>query len=128
MLHRKHYTLSEAREMLIIILPGLKRIVELKKQLDERGYDIYRHAYFGGIGPNGTGKFPPEMEELVAVVKDFAVKGILIKDINIGLIDFPHIRDNGEEVYLCYLLGETSIQYWHTIDGGFTGRLSTDNL
>ena len=69
-----------------------------------------------------------EMEELVAVVKDFAVKGILIKDINIGLIDFPHLRDNGEEVYLCYLLGETSIQYWHTIDGGFTGRLSTDNL
>lgn len=114
--------------MLFAIKEKLSRLVQLKANLDAKGYDIYRHVYFGGIGPNGTGKFPAEMEELVLIVKDFADRGILIKDISRGLIDFPHIRDNGEEVYLCYLQGETSIQYWHTIDGGFSGRISTDNL
>lgn len=128
MLHHKHFSLNEAQEMLFAIKEKLSRLVQLKANLDAKGYDIYRHVYFGGIGPNGTGKFPAEMEELVLIVKDFADRGILIKDISRGLIDFPHIRDNGEEVYLCYLQGETSIQYWHTIDGGFSGRISTDNL
>ncbi|MCE1165600.1 MAG: DUF2203 domain-containing protein [Bacteroidetes bacterium] len=128
MLHQKHFSLNEAREIIFILKDKLARLVSLKSNLDEKGYDIYRHVYFGGIGPNGTGKFPAEMEELVMIVKDFAERGILIKDISRGLIDFPHIRDNGEEVYLCYLLGENSINYWHTIDGGFSGRISTDNL
>ncbi len=128
MLHQKHYTLAEARGTLALIRDKLTRLVNLKSSLDEKGYDIYRHVYFGGIGPNGTGRFPAEMEELVSIVKDFAERGILIKDINRGLIDFPHVRENGEEVYLCYLHGEESIQYWHTIDGGFSGRISTDNL
>lgn len=128
MLHHRHFSLNEAQEMLFAIKEKLSRLVQLKANLDAKGYDIYRHVYFGGIGPNGTGKFPAEMEELVLIVKDFADRGILIKDISRGLIDFPHIRDNGEEVYLCYLQGETSIQYWHTIDGGFSGRIPTDNL
>jgi hypothetical protein len=52
-----------------------------------------------------------ELEELDIEVKDPAQ----------GLIDFYHMRD-GQVVYLCYLLGEPDILYWHTLDGGFAGR------
>ncbi|MDD5360493.1 MAG: DUF2203 domain-containing protein [Ignavibacteria bacterium] len=128
MQHTRHYTLIEAKETLFLIQEKLERLVELKKNLDETGYDIFNHSYFGGFGPNGTGKFPEAMEELVLIVKYFSELGIIIKDINKGLIDFPHIRSNGEEVYLCYLLGESTINYWHTIPEGFSGRESTDKL
>jgi len=49
--------------------------------------------------------------------------GIELKDPHRGLIDFYHDRE-GEVVYLCFLLGERSLGYWHTLDGGFAGRQS----
>lgn len=47
--------------------------------------------------------------------------GVEIKDLDKGLCDFPHLRD-GRVVYLCWLLGEDSIEYWHDTDAGFAGR------
>ncbi|MBM2840365.1 MAG: hypothetical protein HW412_893, partial [Bacteroidetes bacterium] len=55
-------------------------------------------------------------------------RGIVVKGIDEGLIDFPHIRPNGEEVYLCWKLGEDDILSWHRIEDGFTGRKSIDQL
>lgn len=128
MYHTIHFSLSEATNLLPDLKIKLAKISELKKALDKKGYDIYRHQYFGGIGPNGTGKYPSELEELIININKITEKGILIKGIDNGLIDFPHIRENGEEVYLCFLLGEESIEYWHYIEDGFGGRRSIDNL
>ena len=128
MYHSIHFSLSEATNLLPDLKIKLAKISELKKALDKKGYDIYRHQYFGGIGPNGTGKYPSELEELIININKITEKGILIKGIDNGLIDFPHIRENGEEVYLCFLLGEESIEYWHYIEDGFGGRRSIDNL
>ncbi|HMS64454.1 MAG TPA: DUF2203 domain-containing protein [Ignavibacteria bacterium] len=122
MFHKRHFNLEEARSMLPEIKSKISLIAELKESLDERNYDINKHQYFGGFGPNGTGKFPEEMEKLVLLVNELTEKGVLIKDLNSGLIDFPHIRDNGEEVYLCFLLGEEDIKFWHSIEDGFAGR------
>jgi hypothetical protein len=47
--------------------------------------------------------------------------GVEIKDPEVGLIDFYSERE-GEIVYLCYRLGEATIEYWHTLDSGFAGR------
>ena len=80
------------------------------------------------MGPNGDGSFPAEMETLVEIVKSFDEKGILVKGIDDGLIDFPHIRSSGEEVYLCWKLGEDDIQYWHPIPDGYAGRKRIDEL
>ncbi len=46
---------------------------------------------------------------------------IEIKDINAGLADFRTLRD-GREVYLCWRMGEQSIDYWHELDTGYGGR------
>ncbi|MDE0506470.1 MAG: DUF2203 domain-containing protein [Candidatus Poribacteria bacterium] len=45
----------------------------------------------------------------------------MIKNIDPGLVDFPHLRD-GREVYLCWQFGEDEIRYWHDVDAGFAGR------
>ncbi|HMQ69165.1 MAG TPA: DUF2203 domain-containing protein [Ignavibacteria bacterium] len=128
MYHTIHFSLIEATDLLPDLKLKLTKISDLKKALDDKGYDIYRHQYFGGMGPNGTGKYPSELEEMIVMINKITEKGILIKGIDNGLIDFPHIRENGEEVYLCFLLGEESIGYWHYIEDGFGGRRSIDNL
>lgn len=100
----------------------------LKQLLDDRGFDAYRHEYFGGTGPNGQRQFPQELEELVEIVKNLRDKGILVKGLDEGLIDFPHLRSNGEEVYLCWMAGEPDIRSWHRIADGFAGRQPLDQL
>ncbi len=128
MFHNKHFTLSEAQNLLPEIVLILTKITKLKKKLEESGYNIYRHQYFGGIGPNGTGQYPSGLEEMIRSLQSLSDTGIIIKNIDSGLIDFPHIRENNEEVYLCYLLGEEKIEYWHSIYDGFAGRRSLEDL
>jgi len=127
-LHDKHFTLDQARRMLTGIIHLVEQLVGLKKKLDERGFDFSRHQYFGGSGPNGERFFPSELEQLVEIAKNLEKKGIIIKGLDDGLIDFPHIRSNKEEVYLCWKLGEANINYWHRIPDGFAGRKSIDEL
>lgn len=127
-LHTRYFTLAEARSVLQSILPDLSRIAELKKTLDSRNYDVYRHRYFGGAGPNGSGAYPPELDELVELVRTLTERGVMVKGLENGLIDFPHLRENGDEVYLCFKLGEEDILFWHPVDAGYAGRRSTTEL
>jgi hypothetical protein len=48
-----------------------------------------------------------------------------VKDLELGLVDFPSTRE-GEDILLCWKLGEKSIGYWHAVDGGFASRRPID--
>ena len=52
--------------------------------------------------------------------------GCVVKDLDIGLLDFPTLY-RGEEVYLCWKLGEKGIGYWHGVHEGFRGRKAIDS-
>ena len=54
-------------------------------------------------------------------LEDVARLGGVVKDLDLGLVDFPHLRD-GEIVNLCWKHGETAIEYWHGLDEGFAKR------
>ena len=54
-------------------------------------------------------------------LEDIAGLGGVVKDLDLGLVDFPHLRD-GEVVNLCWKHGETAIEYWHGLDEGFAKR------
>ena len=58
---------------------------------------------------------------LEARMEDIARLGGVVKDMGIGLVDFPHLRE-GEVVNLCWKHGETAIEYWHGMDEGFAKR------
>jgi len=95
---------------------------ELSKKLLQEGYDIYQMNISDGFSHNGNNKTSGKMEMLIDILKKLISAGIQIKGLEEGLVDFPHIRSTGEEVYLCYKYGEESINYWHRIDAGFAGR------
>ncbi len=63
------------------------------------------------------------LKESVEKIQEY---GCVVKDLDIGLIDFPTLY-RGEEVYLCWKLGESGIGYWHGMHEGFRGRKAIDS-
>lgn len=51
--------------------------------------------------------------------------GVVVKDLDIGLVDFPTLF-RGEEVYLCWRMDEPDIEHWHGLNEGFAGRKAID--
>ena len=64
-------------------------------------------------------------ERLKGAVENIQELGCVIKDLDIGLVDFPTLF-RGEEVYLCWKLGEPRIAFWHGTQEGFAGRKAID--
>lgn len=62
-----------------------------------------------------------DVEKLEGYVEELAELGVEFKDPTMGLVDFPSFL-NGQEVYLCWKLGEPSVEFWHTHEAGFQGR------
>ena len=65
------------------------------------------------------------VNQLKSALEKIQEFGCLVKDLDLGLIDFPTLL-HGEEVYLCWKLGESGIDFWHGVHEGFRGRKPID--
>lgn len=65
-----------------------------------------------------TAQLARDIDGYIAEIREL---GVEMKGIDSGLVDFPSEVD-GREVLLCWQLGEESVQYWHEVDAGFSGR------
>jgi hypothetical protein len=120
--HSRHYTLDEARGQLPWVVERLAALREARDLLtDEQA----RAALSGAAPTNGGGAPGRQVGEaflaLQSGVAEFDARGIVLRDLDRGLIDFPSLRD-GREVYLCWIDGETDIAFWHELDAGYAGR------
>jgi hypothetical protein len=120
--HDHHFTLEQARAE----LPWVnERLAELRDAHGRLTDEQTRRALAGGSAGNGGGAAGKQVGEafleLQASVAAFDARGILLRDLDSGLVDFPALRD-GREIYLCWRDGEEDIGYWHELDAGFTGR------
>jgi hypothetical protein len=66
-------------------------------------------------------KYGERKSEIVRLIHRIEAFGCIVKDIDLGLLDFPSVRD-GEPVYLCWKAGDATIAHWHGIDEGFQSR------
>src|SRR5689334_13313358 len=113
----------------------LRRAVALKGEYDEAEQRIRsfreRVMMMGGVMVNreeasaAKTRRDQAMAGLRGIIEEVQETGCLIKDLDIGLLDFP-TSFRGVEVYLCWRMGETAIEYWHGIDEGFRGRKPID--
>lgn len=126
----RYFTPAEANKALEQVRPLAERMVAhrrrmLEAQAREERLEARVSGNGGGIDPGEPAELEAEVErEAEAVgkcVDDLLELGVQVKDLDTGLLDFPSLRD-GEEVLLCWHLGEDEIRYWHTVDGGFAGR------
>jgi hypothetical protein len=75
---------------------------------------------------NARQKRDASVAKLQSVLEQIQEQGCLVKDLDIGLLDFPTLY-RGREVYLCWKLGESRIDFWHGVDEGFRGRKPIDD-
>ncbi|HET9029998.1 MAG TPA: DUF2203 domain-containing protein, partial [Candidatus Aquilonibacter sp.] len=68
--------------------------------------------------PPRFGELKSEIVRLIHRIESF---GCIVKDIDLGTVDFPSTRE-GEPIYLCWKAGEGEITFWHGIDENFTNR------
>ena len=124
MIHNRHFTREEADTMVSTLAPLLEQLREAKNSLTDaeahRALTDASEGNGGGTEGRQVGEAFLQVRGLLSAVQEM---GVVVKDIDRGLVDFPAVMD-GREVYLCWQLGEESVGYWHELDAGFPGRQS----
>lgn len=126
LVHERHFTRAEASALLPQLTTLLSRLRDARDELT----DTETHEALSEAAPtNGGGERGRrvgiaflEVRRLIDTVEQ---AGIVLRDIDRGLIDFPALID-GREVYLCWELGEEEVAYWHDLEGGYGGRKPLD--
>ena len=71
--------------------------------------------------PRPARRFTDLKAEIVHLINRIEAYGCVVKDIDLGLLDFPSIRD-GRPIYLCWKAGEPRLAHWHGTDESFVDR------
>ena len=131
----KLFTLKEAERTRREIEPVLIEAIEVHRKLapldEELGGIAARIQWTGGMvvayEQVARTRFERDRlaESLKSAVEKIQATGCVVKDLDVGLLDFPAVINN-EEVYLCWRLGEERIRFWHRQDEGFSGRKPID--
>jgi hypothetical protein len=120
--YKKHFTVEEARSYLVRLKYDVSEIIHLKTVLESIGFNVYTRKYRPGYNPDTLNEFPEDFLQMVDIIQALSDDGIIVKGLEEGLADFPALRKNGDEVFLCWKEGEEDIMYWHSLDGGYRGR------
>jgi len=122
--HERYYTVEEANAA----RPWVARRVQWIRDgyggliaLGERA-----RSAVSALDPTAGGSYPGRdvarcLVEIGRAVAELDAVDIVLRDVDRGLVDFPALRDD-EEIYLCWLLDEDEVRFWHDPDAGFAGR------
>ena len=129
------FTLQEAQNLLPVLESLLRAAMDGKKLIEAVDNELqdlaHRVLMSGGLLVNVVqmARRKAEREKAIHRVKDTLAEinaiGVQVKDIEIGLLDFP-CKVEGRIVLLCWKLGEQGITHWHTSSEGFAGRKPVD--
>jgi hypothetical protein len=125
----RYFTLQEANQTLSAIRPLIDEIQAIRQEILARRPEVWPvvERAAGNGGSLAASKMVEEFARLDALVHQIQETGVLFKEINLGLLDFPALKD-GREVYLCWKYGEEEIAFWHEIEAGYAGRQPIENF
>jgi hypothetical protein len=132
----RRFTLEQAESLLPDIERNIREAVSSKTAFEEAEGALQtitqRVMMLGGVlvdrnvvQDNKTRR-DQSAERLKSAIEKIQEIGCVIKDLDVGLVDFPTLF-RGEEVYLCWKLGESGIRFWHGTNEGFAGRKPIDS-
>jgi hypothetical protein len=130
----RSFTPAEANSALEEVRPVAERLVAVRVRMRE--LERSQGELVTAIGGNGGGYAASDLnaaqselgglaEAAVACVERLEDLGVTLKDLDLGLLDFPSER-NGEPVLLCWHVGEEAVTSWHGLAEGFAGRKPID--
>lgn len=126
---QRYFTLQEAKDTLDLIRPLMDEIQAIRQRVlknqPEAWPAIEKSA--GNGGNRALSNMVQDFEKFDALIHRIQDMDVLIKDVNLGLLDFPALKE-GREVYLCWQYGEGAIAFWHEIADGYAGRRPIDSF
>lgn len=127
----RYFTLQQAQQLLPEIRAIVSQAVRLKGEFQEAEAELQtanqRIMVMGGTWVDRDRLIEQKSRrensaaKLKEAIETLQSHGCLIKDLDMGLVDFPTLFC-GQEVYLCWKLGEKGIDFWHGVSEGFRGR------
>jgi len=131
----KRFSLAEAQALIPMLDRLLREAIALKADYEEAERQVQSFSehvmMMGGVAVDRARvlelrkRREAQAAALRRSIEQILESGCQIKDLDIGLIDFPTLF-RGDEVYLCWKLGESAIEFWHGLDEGFRGRKAID--
>lgn len=127
---RRYFTAEEANALLPELRVILEHLQTQRRELEERQQvleAIRQQAGLNGyrLGGDDFLRLKREAEFILekcnAAIKKIEALGCFLKDLHLGLIDFPSLRE-GREVFLCWKPDEAEVAHWHSLTEGFAGR------
>ena len=119
----KLFTVEEANALLPRLRELLADVSLHRDALRERAPHL--EPILRAAGANGGGRvgseYGVEAYKLYLAIERIWELGVVLKDLDVGLLDFPHERE-GRVVFLCWHPPEECIGYWHEIEAGYAGR------
>ena len=125
----RYFTLQEANETLNLIRPLMDEVQKIRQKILQNQPEAWPaiEKSVGNGGNRALSNMVQDFEKLDELIHQIQATDVLIKDINLGLLDFPALKD-GREVYLCWQYGEGDIAFWHEVEAGFAGRQPIENF
>jgi len=131
---KRLFTPAEANSALAEVRPVADRLVAARTRMHELVGE--QGKLVTAIGGNGGGYAASDLnaaqaeleqlaEQVASAASELEALGVVLKDLDLGLLDFPSLRD-GEEVELCWHAGEDAVTFWHPLGAGYAGRKPID--
>jgi len=119
----RYFTVEQANALLSIIEPRIRDMLDIREVIIQQRPDLWPvlQKAVGNGGSRQAGEMVEQFRKFEGCVKDIQDMGVLVKDVNVGLVDFPSFRE-GREVFLCWRYGEQEVSHWHDVDAGYRER------
>ncbi len=122
-MEKRFFTVEEARQLLPSLKELMGQVMVISHRLEEYRDVVQQLADSASSntgGPEGTA-YLDIVISLQSCLTQLQDTGCVLRSLQDGLIDFPHLKQ-GREIYLCWKYGEEDIRFWHEVDEGFAGR------
>lgn len=119
----RYFTVEEANSLIREIEPLMNQLLERRARVVESRQDVADliGTQLSDIGGRAASELVQDFIAIERLARQIRSYGCILKDLNVGLVDFLAQRD-GREVYLCWRYGEPRVDYYHELHTGFRGR------
>jgi hypothetical protein len=112
------FSVEETNELLPQLVALVTRLKSAYGEFHVAAQAVRRRAASNGSPAGSSAEQAGEYTQLLSDINEL---GVIVRDPESGLCDFPALR-NDEPIYLCWRLGEERVAFWHPVDTGVAGR------
>jgi hypothetical protein len=119
----KYFTPEEANRALPQVRLLVAQVMQARKAIIAAQPELWPvlEKSIGNGGSKKAGELLAEFQRVEQGLKSLQAIGCVVKDMSIGLVDFPALHD-GREVLLCWKFDEPEVMFWHDLQSGYQGR------